>query len=58
MPSGKTLLEAIEAICDVDVDAVDPKVATALPFKAHNRKPFDRNRSAPTFMLCAALLTR
>lgn len=32
-----TLLEAIEAVCNVDVDAVDPRVSTAMPFKPHNR---------------------
>jgi hypothetical protein len=33
-----SLLEALEGICDVDVDAIDPKVSTSMPFKAHNRK--------------------
>lgn len=33
----KCLLEALEAVCNVDVDSVDPRVAKALPFKAHNR---------------------
>ncbi|KAJ5379860.1 uncharacterized protein N7496_002288 [Penicillium cataractarum] len=32
-----TLLEALEAVCNVDVDSVDPVVAKALPFKAHNQ---------------------
>ncbi|KAJ4202708.1 hypothetical protein NW759_015358 [Fusarium solani] len=34
---NKSLLEALEGICNVDVDSVDPRVATALPFKAHNQ---------------------
>ncbi|KAJ5717560.1 hypothetical protein N7488_003206 [Penicillium malachiteum] len=33
----KSLLEAVEAICNVDVDAVDPAVAQAMPFKPHNQ---------------------
>ncbi|ETS78611.1 hypothetical protein PFICI_10673 [Pestalotiopsis fici W106-1] len=33
----KTLLEALEDICNVDVDAVDPRVSTAMPFKPHNQ---------------------
>ncbi|CAG9994406.1 unnamed protein product [Clonostachys byssicola] len=33
----KTLVEALELICNVDVDAVDPKVAKGLPFKPHNQ---------------------
>ncbi|KAJ5724717.1 hypothetical protein N7493_006445 [Penicillium malachiteum] len=32
----KTLLDALESICHVDVDSVDPRIATALPFKPHN----------------------
>lgn len=34
---SRTLLEAIEDIVNVDVDAVDPAVAKAIPFKPHNR---------------------
>ncbi|KAL3489937.1 aldolase [Aspergillus germanicus] len=37
MGSQRSLLQALEDICNVDVDAVDPKVSTALPFKAHNQ---------------------
>ncbi|PYI04702.1 aldolase [Aspergillus sclerotiicarbonarius CBS 121057] len=33
----RSLLEAIEAVCNVDVDAVDPAVAKAMPFKPHNQ---------------------
>lgn len=35
--NSRSLLEALEDICNVDVDAIDPKVSTSLPFKAHNR---------------------
>ncbi|KAL4791482.1 aldolase [Aspergillus venezuelensis] len=37
MGSQRSLLQALEDICNVDVDAVDPNVSTALPFKAHNQ---------------------
>ncbi|KAL2838631.1 aldolase [Aspergillus pseudoustus] len=37
MGSQRSLLQVLEDICNVDVDAVDPKVSTALPFKAHNQ---------------------
>ena len=33
----KTVLDALESVCNVDVDSVDPRIATALPFKPHNR---------------------
>lgn len=33
----QNLVEVLESICNVDVDAVDPRVATALPFKPHNQ---------------------
>lgn len=36
--STRSVLEALEDIINVDVDAIDPKVSTALPFKAHNRQ--------------------
>ncbi|KAJ5633621.1 hypothetical protein N7528_001463 [Penicillium herquei] len=33
----KTVLDALESVCNVDVDSVDPRIATALPFKPHNQ---------------------
>lgn len=36
-PNQRSVLVALEDICNVDVDAVDPKVSTAMPFKPHNR---------------------
>ncbi|KAH8748899.1 hypothetical protein F5883DRAFT_633662 [Diaporthe sp. PMI_573] len=39
-----SLLEALEAICNVNVDDVNPKTARSLPFKPHNRM----NRSSTT----------
>ncbi|KAJ5701720.1 hypothetical protein N7488_009268 [Penicillium malachiteum] len=32
----KTVLDVLESVCNVDVDSVDPRIATALPFKPHN----------------------
>ncbi|KAI8310470.1 Transaldolase [Colletotrichum sp. SAR11_59] len=32
-----SLLEALERVCNVDVDAIDPKVSTKIPFKPHNQ---------------------
>jgi hypothetical protein len=37
LASPPSLVEALEQICDVDVDAVDPEMAKGLPFKPHNR---------------------
>lgn len=33
-----SVLKALENICNVDVDAIDPRVSTAMPFKPHNRE--------------------
>lgn len=35
---SRSVLEALEDICNVDVDAIDPAVSTAMPFKPHNHK--------------------
>lgn len=35
---SRSLLEALEGICNIDVDSVDPSVAKSLPFKPHNRE--------------------
>ncbi|KAF4907634.1 Transaldolase [Colletotrichum viniferum] len=32
-----SLLEALSRVCNVDVDAIDPKVSTKMPFKPHNQ---------------------
>lgn len=34
---SQSVLEALENICNVDVDAINPRVSTAMPFKPHNR---------------------
>lgn len=46
----KSLLEALEAVCNIDVDSVDPDVARALPFKAHNRKFTGKSKLQTKFL--------
>jgi hypothetical protein len=47
---SRSVLEALEDICNVDVDAIDPKVSTSLPFKAHNRMLYYRSH-LPTYIV-------